>query len=148
MTTPAQPEQATRLPAKAVILDPSTTANGLNEIFADPLCGNVAFKTLLSSSRTPTNALTAGIAVCAKGGGSLNAHSHPQAEMYFFLEGEGVIELDGVQSAVSQGSMIYIPGNAQHSVVNHSEVSDLRWLYVYATDDFSDIQYRWAHLQS
>lgn len=148
MTAPAHPNQMTQDPVKAVILDPSTTATGLNEIFPDPLCGNVAFKTLLSSSRTPTNALTAGVAICAKGGGSLNAHSHSQAEMYFFLEGEGVIEIDGVQSAVSHGSMVYIPSNAQHCVVNRSEVDDLRWLYVYATDDFSDIKYRWAHLQS
>jgi mannose-6-phosphate isomerase-like protein (cupin superfamily) len=135
--------------AKALILDPFTTTHGLNETFSDPLCGNgLVFKTLLSRSKTSTNTFTAGVATCAKGSSGLNAHRHEHAELYFFLEGSGLVEINGVQTAVQHGSLVFVPGNAQHRVSNLSDTNDLRWLYVFAADDFDDIKYRWTHLQT
>ena len=134
---------------KALILDPFTIAQSLDETFPDPLCSNqLAFKTLLSKSKTSTNTFTAGVAICAKGSSYLSPHSHAHAELYYFIEGRGLIEVNGVQSSVQQGSLVFIPGNAQQRVGNVSDTSDLKWLYVFATDDFDDIQYRWTHSQT
>lgn len=44
------------------------------------------------------------------------AHYHRRStELYYVLEGEGTVQLDGVEHAVRQGSIVQIPPGVVHS---------------------------------
>ncbi len=50
-------------------------------------------------------------------GASTTRHYHKLAEeIYFLLEGEGVMEVDGVERAVAPGDAILIPPGAWHTI--------------------------------
>lgn len=51
--------------------------------------------------------------------------------------------IDGVESAVEKGSVVFVPGNAEHGVRCTGE-EDLVWLYVFATDRFEEVVYRFS----
>lgn len=55
------------------------------------------------------------------------------------------MSIDGVESPVEAGSVVFIPGDARHGVRNEDETHDLVWLYVFAVDDFKEIHYRFPH---
>lgn len=114
-----------------------------DESFHDPERGRgVLWKTIMSSSKTPTNTFTSGIATCAPGDSILCPHQHKQAEMYFITHGEGVVVLDDVEHPVKKGSVVFIADDSKHSIRNASDARPLVWLYVFAVDDFSEIKYR------
>jgi mannose-6-phosphate isomerase-like protein (cupin superfamily) len=104
--------------------------------------GVVGWQTLLSSDTTPTEGLTAGIAVLEPGG-HLAAHRHNPVELYFLLEGEGIITLDGVEHRLGKGACVFIPGNAEHGIRNDG-ATRLRFFYVFPTDGFPDVEYRFS----
>jgi glucose-1-phosphate thymidylyltransferase len=54
-------------------------------------------------------------------GKSTGGHAHPVAEVYFFVEGEGEIELDGQRRRVKSKDVILIKPNQSHRVHNTSE---------------------------
>lgn len=108
----------------------------------DPVRGRVGFRTLFSAGTTPTAELTTGVTVLEEGGW-LGAHRHRPAEVYSVLAGEGVVVLDGVEHRVRAGSAVYVPGDAEHSVRNTGRAA-LRFLYVFATDAFEDVEYRFS----
>jgi mannose-6-phosphate isomerase-like protein (cupin superfamily) len=59
-------------------------------------------------------------------GGSTQRHYHRESEeIYFLLEGEGTLELDGESRHVARGDAILIPPGAWHEI---SALSDLRFL--------------------
>lgn len=71
----------------------------------------------------------------------LRVHRHAQAEAYYILSGQGVVTIDGHEHAVRAGSAVFVPGNAEHGVVNTG--SDImRLLYVFPADSFADIEYQ------
>ncbi|EXJ88356.1 hypothetical protein A1O1_05286 [Capronia coronata CBS 617.96] len=104
--------------------------------------GQVTWKTLISAPQTRTDSLTAGIATCPPRTGHLCPHRHRQAEIYHVTQGHGVVEIDGVESAVQAGTVVYIPGNAKHGIRNTDPERELTWFYVFAADGFGEIQYR------
>ena len=104
--------------------------------------GVVGWQTLISGDITPTEALTAGIAVFEPGG-FLALHRHEPAEMYFILEGTGIVTLDGVDNLVKPGDCVFIPPMAEHGVRN-LEVGALRFLYVFPTNSFADVAYQFS----
>jgi mannose-6-phosphate isomerase-like protein (cupin superfamily) len=104
--------------------------------------GVVGWQTLLSGDLTPSDALTAGIAHLEPGG-HLALHRHEPAEMYFLLEGEAVLTLDGVERRIAKGACVFIPGDVQHGIRNDGGVP-VRFLYVFPTDSFADVVYRFA----
>lgn len=120
---------------RAVVLSDDDIAMMPAESFPD---GKVSWKTLFTASRTPTDSLTTGIAVCSPKTGHLCAHRHAQAEVYYIIEGQGVVQIDGKESHVQAGSVVFIPGDAEHAVWNVGEGS-LRWFYVFPTDSFEDV---------
>ena len=131
---------------KAVALSPAAIAEQPLETFADLAQGHgLTWKTLLSSSKTPTDTFTSGIAILVPGIGQLCPHSHKQAELYHIIDGSGVVEIDGAEHEVEKGSVVFISGNARHGVRNTSAETALVWLYVFATDDFGDIRYKFEH---
>lgn len=59
-------------------------------------------------------------------GGSTERHYHQRSEeIYFILEGSGVMEIDGEQQQVGPGDAILIPASAWHQIV---AVSEMRFL--------------------
>jgi mannose-6-phosphate isomerase-like protein (cupin superfamily) len=111
------------------------------EAWDDPVRGRVSWFTLFSRDITPTDSMSAGIAELVPGGGSLHPHRHSQPEIYFIIEGTGILTIDGHETIVSKGSAVFIPGDADHCLRNESD-ADLKLFYVFPTDAFSDVVYR------
>ncbi len=113
------------------------------EGWSDEERGNASWFTLFSGDITPTAAMSAGIMEIPPDKGSLEPHRHRQAEIYFVLEGAGLLTVDGVESTITAGTAAFIPGDAEHSVINPS-ASVLRIFYVFPTDSFADVVYRFS----
>ncbi|HBG33480.1 MAG TPA: cupin [Acholeplasmataceae bacterium] len=45
-------------------------------------------------------------------------HSHPWQHINYILEGQGELEIDGVDTPISEGSYAYVPGNKLHQFRN------------------------------
>ena len=108
--------------------------------FSEANHGNVVWQTVLSDLNTTANSMCVGIATCPSNG-SLALHQHTQAEMYYVIGGSGQVEIDGVRHDVTEGSVLWIPGDAMHGVFCGSEES-LKWLYVFPEGRFEDVKYR------
>jgi quercetin dioxygenase-like cupin family protein len=107
----------------------------------DALRGTLVWRTLLSGDRTPTSQMTLGVTDVGPGQPSpFHLHRHAQAEIYYVLSGEGVVDIDGAEHALRAGSSVFIPGNVWHGARNTGR-EVLRLLYVFAADSFSDVHY-------
>lgn len=108
------------------------------EGWENPERGAVWWRTLISGDRSPTEALTMGVADVAERAPRL--HRHAQAEAYYVLSGEGVLRINGVDRPLSAGSAAFIPGGAPHAAwtIGHEP---LRLVYVFAADAFEDVVY-------
>ncbi len=105
--------------------------------------GVLGWQTLITGDLTPSEALTAGIAIFEPGG-FLALHRHEPAEIYFVLEGTGIVTLDGVDHLVKPGDCVYVPPMAEHGVRN-LDIGMLRFFYVFPTNSFADITYKFSH---
>jgi quercetin dioxygenase-like cupin family protein len=113
-----------------------------DERWDDPARGTIRYRTLFSAPATPTDSLVCGVAMMDPGD-TFALHSHPQAEVYFGLEGEGQVLIDGAPHRLAPGVALFIPGGAVHGVpVVHGP---LKWFYTFATASFDDIRYRFLH---
>lgn len=128
----------------ALLIPEAELQSNFNEGFADAGRGSVTWSTLISASVTKTDSLCAGIVSCPPRGGTLESHSHEQAEIYYILSGEGSVTVSDQAYRVKPGSMLYIPGSATHRVQN-SGPTELRWLYFFATSDFRSVVYHFQH---
>jgi mannose-6-phosphate isomerase-like protein (cupin superfamily) len=51
--------------------------------------------------------------------GYCDAHSHEHAEnIYYILQGKGIVELDGKRHLVDPGMVIFIPPKVKHAIIN------------------------------
>lgn len=114
------------------------------ESWSDSSRGSVQWRTLLSADRTPTRALTMGVAELPPGEAqALALHRHRQPEAYYVLAGKGEVVVSGECHAVQAGSAVFLPGDAVHAARNTgNEV--LRILYVFAADGFDEIEYEFV----
>ena len=110
-----------------------------DERWDNPARGSIRFRTLISAPATPTDSLVCGVALMAPGE-TFALHSHPQAEVYFGLEGEGEVMIDGAAHRLAPGVALFIPGGALHGVPQARTA--LKWFYTFAADSFDDIRYR------
>ena len=102
---------------------------------------SLKWRTLISGDRNPTSALTLGVAELAPGDGhEPRWHSHAQPEVYYVLQGQGVVNIDGEEHPVESGSAVFIPGNALHGSRN-TGVEPMRILYVFPADSFDEVEY-------
>ncbi len=113
-----------------------------DERWEDPARGTVRFRTVFSAASTDSDEITCGVAIMAAGD-NFALHSHPQAEVYFGLEGEGVVLIDGTPHRLAPGVALYIPGGTVHGVPQAT--GPLRWFYTFAADSFDDIRYSFIH---
>jgi mannose-6-phosphate isomerase-like protein (cupin superfamily) len=135
---------------KPIVLHNDAIAVQSMESFPEPSTGGtVTWKTLISQPNTPTNTFTVGIAACspqysaACDAGYLQLHRHTHAEIYHVISGRGIVSIEGVEHLVGKGSVVFIPGDAEHGVRCEGE-EELRWLYVFAADGFGKIEYRFG----
>jgi mannose-6-phosphate isomerase-like protein (cupin superfamily) len=108
----------------------------------DPLRGHIDFRVLLSAGLTPTRALTTGMAYLPPGGW-LGRHRHAPPEVYYVIEGEGTMVLDGVEHPVTAGSSVFVPGDVEHGIHNTGG-SLLRFHYVFPVDAFHAVEYHFG----
>ncbi len=101
--------------------------------------GRVFWKTLFSRDRTPTEALTLGLARIPPGE-SLREHRHAKPEIYLVLDGIATVTVGDREWRAEPGAAIFIPGDVVHGCRN-AERSDLRFAYAFATDSFEDVEY-------
>lgn len=122
----------------AVMVDQSDLRS---ETWADPVRGSIRWKTLISGDVTATDTLVCGIALMDKGE-TFALHSHPQPELYFGLEGEVDVMINGAAHRLKPGLALFIPGDAVHGVLAADQ--PVRWFYTFAADAFPDIAYTFA----
>jgi len=99
----------------------------------------VTWRTLTSADRTPTAELTTGVCEIEPGC-ELPLHRHPPLELYYFLEGAGVVTLGAVEHPVRPGSTISIPGDTPHAIRNTGS-TPLKLFYVFPVASFGDVEY-------
>jgi mannose-6-phosphate isomerase-like protein (cupin superfamily) len=120
-----------------------STHGRTSEAFDNPAHGDAHWFTLFSADRTPTSAMSAGLMVLSPGGRGLEPHRHAQAEIYFIAAGSGVLTVNGIATPVAAGAAAFIPGDAEHSIKNDGQ-AELRVFYVFPTDSFGEIVYRFS----
>jgi oxalate decarboxylase/phosphoglucose isomerase-like protein (cupin superfamily) len=54
--------------------------------------------------------------------------------------------IDGKDHHIEKGSAVFVPGNAEHGIVNGGE-EELRWFYMFPTTAFGDVVYRFLEEQ-
>jgi quercetin dioxygenase-like cupin family protein len=113
-----------------------------DERWDDQTRGTIRFRTLISAPGTPTDGLVCGIAMMSAGD-TFVLHSHAHAEVYYGLEGEGEVMINGQQHRLAPGVALFIPGGAMHGIPLATR--HLKWFYTFAADSFADIQYRFPH---
>jgi mannose-6-phosphate isomerase-like protein (cupin superfamily) len=73
---------------------------------------------LLASPRTsPAHHLTTTL-VLVDPGGEQKTHSHPPEQVYFILEGSGVMSIGTETQAVGAGDCVFIPADTPHGIRN------------------------------
>ncbi|KAH8172880.1 cupin domain-containing protein [Sarocladium implicatum] len=127
-------------PKAPLVLHKPTVSAKETTGFQESHMGNVVWQTLLDSPHTGTDSMCAGIATCPANG-SLALHKHAQAEMYYILDGSGEVEIGGERHKVTEGSMLWVPGDVEHGVFCGPDET-LRWLYVFPEGRFDNIVYR------
>lgn len=111
------------------------------ENWQDPARGSIRWKTLLSGDVTASEKLVCGIAIM-DAGDTFALHAHPDPELYFGLEGEVDVLIDGTPHRLKPGVVLFIPGNAVHGVIRADQ--PVRWFYTFAANAFADITYTFA----
>ena len=122
----------------AIIVRPQDRAI---EEWSDPARGKLIWRTFISGDITSSSQMSAGLAELEPRHGELVPHRHAQPEIYHIIEGTGILTLEDVEQSVSVGTCIYIPGDVRHGIRNESETV-LKIFYVFPTDKFSDVVYR------
>ena len=100
--------------------------------------GSICWQTLFTAGVTQTNSLVCGVATLEPGD-DFALHSHHEPEVYFGVEGETTVMVDGTPCRLAPGAAIFIPSNAVHGIASVSE--RVRFFYVFAADRFEDITY-------
>jgi len=119
----------------------ASAADREREGWDDATRGTASWFTLFSNDITPTTAMSAGLMDIPPNGGTLEPHRHAQAEIYFVVEGTGLLTIDGVGATIAPRMAAFIPGDAEHSLRNESG-GVLRIFYVFPTDSFAEVVYR------
>lgn len=108
----------------------------------DPARGTLSWRMLFAGEVTPTDGLVCGIAEMQPGE-TFSLHRHAEPEVYFGLEGEGSVIIDGIAHRLAPGVALYIPSMAEHGVPEATQ--NLRWFYTFARDRFGEIVYHFTH---
>ncbi len=103
------------------------------------LDGVIRWKTLISQPKTETKGLSCGILEMPPGS-VMGPHYHAPQEIYYVIDGWGVLQIDTEIKEVAAGSVVYIPQNMVHGVKNMGDEL-LTLLWIFPTDSYYDIEY-------
>ncbi len=104
----------------------------------DELRGKVAWRTIISAGRTPSNDLICGIAYF-EADGILRLHRHRQAEIVHVLDGRGEAQVGDQTFRLEKGDTVFVPGNTPHEFA--ALPPGLTLYYVFHADAFEEIVY-------
>ncbi|MBN1533162.1 MAG: cupin domain-containing protein [Spirochaetes bacterium] len=82
---------------------------------------------LLISRKTTCSRNLAVTLVEMQPGGLQHRHSHEPEQMYYILQGSGIMTVDGSEEEVAAGDCVFIPSGSTHGLVNTGAVL-LRYL--------------------
>ncbi len=103
--------------------------------------GPIRFRTLISADQNPSGRLTVGVAeIDPDPSRGMEIHRHTQPEIYYILEGKGIITITEEEYPVRRGTAVFIPGAAAHGTRN-TGTDPLRFLYIFPADSFEKINY-------
>jgi mannose-6-phosphate isomerase-like protein (cupin superfamily) len=119
-----------------VVLDEK---NAMRDGWDDPVRGRIHWRTLFSQGLTPTEGVTCGVAELSSGEW-LGLHRHAPPEVYYVFAGAGVVTLNGEESAVKAGGVVFIPGMAEHGI-RQTGTEVLRFFYAFPVDSFEGVEY-------
>lgn len=72
-------------------------------------------------------------------GEEIGMEVHDDVDQFFrFEEGEGTVVIDGVETAVKDGSGVVVPSGAMHNVVNTSKTAHLKLYTIYGPPEHLD----------
>ncbi|HOT93994.1 MAG TPA: cupin domain-containing protein [Methanoregulaceae archaeon] len=72
-------------------------------------------------------------------GEEIGMEVHDDVDQFFrFEEGEGMVVIDGVETAVRDGSGVIVPSGAMHNVVNTSKTANLKLYTIYGPPEHLD----------
>ncbi|WP_454702362.1 cupin domain-containing protein [Agrobacterium burrii] len=66
---------------------------------------------------------------------SIGLHKHNCEESVMVLDGEAIVEIDGVQHRLSANDTTWIPANIPHRFINASGTKPMRIFWIYASID-------------
>jgi mannose-6-phosphate isomerase-like protein (cupin superfamily) len=55
--------------------------------------------------------------------------SHPVDELYYVIEGEGYVRINGINHRVRKGTILFVPANSEHNF--HGNQVDLIVIYIF-----------------
>ncbi|MEC7887709.1 MAG: cupin domain-containing protein [SAR324 cluster bacterium] len=101
---------------------------------------NLSWRHLVDAAQHDSHALSLGC-LNIPVGEHLPLHSHAPQEIYFVLQGQGMLLLKNEDTRlIEHNNAVYIPENALHGVRNTGNV-DLKLLWVFPTDSWNDVAY-------
>ncbi|MES2667617.1 MAG: cupin domain-containing protein [Pseudomonadota bacterium] len=106
-----------------------------------PARGSICWQTLFSAGVTATDSMVCGVATL-NAGEDFALHHHPEPEVYFGVEGETTVMVDGKPCRLAPGVAIFIPSGAVHGIAPVAQ--RVRFFYVFAAARFEDIAYTFA----
>ena len=125
--------------------DPTLTPIVVNETerlidgWDDPERGRVRWRTLFSKGVSASEGVTCGVALLGPGDW-LARHRHAPPEVYYVVEGAGIVFLEGDERRIGPGECVFIPGMALHGIAQTGE-APLKFFYVFGVDSFDDVTY-------
>ena len=99
----------------------------------------VRWKFLIDSDFDGSSSLSLGFVEIAPGG-DLTLHYHSPAEIYVVTNGTGILNKSGELETIKKGDVVYIAGNAEHSLKNDGKEM-LEFYWIFPTDSFSEVEY-------
>lgn len=79
------------------------------------------------------------VLMCLRPKEEIGTETHDDVDQFFrFEEGQGAVIIDGVRTAVKDGSGVIVPCGALHNVVNTSKVKNLKLYTIYSPPEHQD----------
>ena len=73
-------------------------------------------------------------------GALLDQHHHHPREVYYVVDGEAEVHLDGEWRPLRKGDVVYVPGDAVHGARNRGEVT-CTVVWAFPADCYDEIEY-------
>ena len=86
-------------------------------------------KMLITPSNAPTKHFDFRLSTYQPKGFVAKHRQEVEEQIYYMLEGEGLMELDGVRKVVRSGATIFIPSGVEHALYN-TGTNDLTFLVI------------------